>query len=707
MKLKASPVNLNLIQVYAPTSTAPPEVLENFYRELQIVIAKVPNRELLVIMGDFNSKIGANSNLYNNCVGKFGLGLRNERGERLMRFANENGLTVANSLFQHHPRRLYTWTSPGGKHRNQIDYILIRSRWRTSVLNAHTLHGACCGSDHELLVAKIRLKLKAARSPRAQRRIEVTDRAKFTAAFERKWTEWIDVNHNEATPEMLWSKAKHLIQNAVIEFKPISEMRKRQHWMTDGTLALIEERRRKKAQGIDTNKLNVLSANIQASCRRDHNSHLRNICEEVEKHAMKLESRDLYHKIRFITKSLPSKTWAIVNDKNELITELDQISETWKRYCQSLFQDPQSRQFTSTDPNDEDLEPSILLSEVRAAIKHLKHRKATGRDAIPIETIKALGERGDDMFHKICNRVWQTGVWPSEWAHTVLTPLHKKGSTKKCNNYRLIALTSYSSKIMLHILNERLKTYLSKEIAPEQAGFVRRKGTREQIFIVRQIIEKAREFNRPTYICFVDFSKAFDSVKWPVLWKTLLDLGTPKHLVHLLRRLYENGTASVRADDVFSGNFHPSAGVRQGCIVSPLLFNAYTEIIMRITLENWTDGVAIGGYRIANLRYADDITLFATDAQCLGELLSRMERVSLEFGLRINRSKTKVMIVDRAMNNSPDVTQIAGCDVVQSYIYLGALISNNGGCMDEIRRRMAVTRSAMDGLRKMSGRVIS
>lgn len=227
------------------------------------------------------------------------------------------------------------------------------------------------------------------------------------------------------------------------------------------------------------------------------------------------------------------------------------------------------------------------------------------------------------------------------------------------------------------------------------------KGTREQILTVRQIIEKAREFNKPTYICFVDFSKAFDSVKWPVLWKTLLEMGTPTHLVHLLRRLYEDGTASVRADDVMSSHFHPSAGVRQGCIISPLLFNIYTELIMRIALEDWTDGIAIGGLKISNLRYADDTTLFATSSRHMEELLSKMESVSLGFGLRINRSKTKVMIVDRINNNSPEVTTIANCDVVQSYIYLGALITNEGGCAEEIKRRMAITRSAMDKLKKI------
>ncbi|CAF4940600.1 unnamed protein product [Pieris macdunnoughi] len=147
--------------------------------------------------------------------------------------------------------------------------------------------------------------------------------------------------------------------------------------------------------------------------------------------------------------TLPAKTWAIENDKQEVVTEFEQISETWRCYCQLLFLDPQSRLSISTEPEPENLETDILLSEVRTAIKNLKSKIATGRDAIPIKTIKALGERGDQMFHLICNKVWQTGVWPSEWTHTIFTPLHKKGSTKKCNNYRLIALIPHASKIVV------------------------------------------------------------------------------------------------------------------------------------------------------------------------------------------------------------------------------------------------------------------
>ena len=93
-------------------------------------------------------------------TGKFGLGMRNEAGPSLIEFCQENALVIANTLFQQHKRRLYTWTSPDGQHRNQIDYILCSQRWRSSIQSTKTRPGADCGSDHELLIAKFRLELK-------------------------------------------------------------------------------------------------------------------------------------------------------------------------------------------------------------------------------------------------------------------------------------------------------------------------------------------------------------------------------------------------------------------------------------------------------------------------------------------------------------------------------------------------------------------
>ncbi|XP_071628651.1 craniofacial development protein 2-like [Temnothorax longispinosus] len=125
-------------------------------------IAEIPNNEIL---GDLNAKIGRTSedDHLRNVVGKYGIGTRNERGERLLQFCIDNNYCITNTTYKQHIRRLFTWTSPDGRTKNQTDYILIRSRWRTSILSVKTLPGADCGSDHQLLVCGFRIKLQARR----------------------------------------------------------------------------------------------------------------------------------------------------------------------------------------------------------------------------------------------------------------------------------------------------------------------------------------------------------------------------------------------------------------------------------------------------------------------------------------------------------------------------------------------------------------
>ena len=152
------PFNITVIQVYAPTSNSEEAEVEQFYEDLQDLLELIPKKDVLFIIGDWNAKVGSQETP--GVTGKFGLGIRNEGGQRLIEFPQENALVITNTLSQQHKRRLYTWTSPDGQHQNQIDYILCSQRWRSSIESAKTRLGANCGSDHELLLPKLRLKLK-------------------------------------------------------------------------------------------------------------------------------------------------------------------------------------------------------------------------------------------------------------------------------------------------------------------------------------------------------------------------------------------------------------------------------------------------------------------------------------------------------------------------------------------------------------------
>ena len=135
--------NITVIQVYDQTSNTEEVEGEQLYEDLQDLLELTPEKDVLFIIGDWNAKVRSQETP--GVIGKFGLGLQNEAGQRLTEFCQENALVIANTLFQQHRRRLYTWTSPDGQHRNQIDYILCSQRWRSSTESAKTRLGVDCG----------------------------------------------------------------------------------------------------------------------------------------------------------------------------------------------------------------------------------------------------------------------------------------------------------------------------------------------------------------------------------------------------------------------------------------------------------------------------------------------------------------------------------------------------------------------------------
>ena len=147
----------------------------------------------------------------------------------------------------------------------------------------------------------------------------------------------------------------------------------------------------------------------------------------------------------------------------------------------------------------------------------------------------------------------------------------KERHAKECSNYRTIALISHASNVMLKILQARLQQYMNRELPDVQAGFRKRRGTRDQIANIHWIMEKAREFQKNIYLCFIDYAKAF---VWIIInWKILKEMGIPDHLICLLRNLYTGQEATVRTGNGTTDWFQVGKGVRQGCILSPCLFN--------------------------------------------------------------------------------------------------------------------------------------
>ena len=170
------------------------------------------------------------------------------------------------------------------------------------------------------------------------------------------------------------------------------------------------------------------------------------------------------------------------------------------------------------------LETDILECEVKWALESITTIKASGGDGIPVEPFQILKDDAVKVLHLICQQIWKTQQWPQDWKRSVFIPIPKKGNAKECSNYCTIALISRTSKVMLKILQTRLQQYVNHELSDVQTGFGKGRGTRYQIVNIHWIIEKAREFQKNIYFCFIVYAKAFDCVDHSKLWKILQEM---------------------------------------------------------------------------------------------------------------------------------------------------------------------------------------
>uniref|UniRef100_A0A803SKV5 Reverse transcriptase domain-containing protein n=1 Tax=Anolis carolinensis TaxID=28377 RepID=A0A803SKV5_ANOCA len=287
-----------------------------------------------------------------------------------------------------------------------------------------------------------------------------------------------------------------------------------------------------------------------------------------------------------------------------------------------------------------ELEPDILRSEVEWALRSIANNKAAGDDGIPAELFKILEGDAVKVMHTICQQIWKTQDWPSDWKKSMYIPISKKGNAKECSNFRTVALISHASIVML-----KIQQYMEQELPNVQAGFRKGRGTRDQIANICWIMKEAREFQKNIYFCFIDYFKAFDCVDHNKPWHVLGGMGIPSHLVCLLRNLYKDQVATVRTDHGTTDWFKIGKGVWQGCVLSPSLFNLYAEHIMRHAgLEESKAGVKIAGRNINNLRYADDTTLMAKSVEELRSLITKVKEESAKAGLQLNKW-TKIMAI--------------------------------------------------------------
>ena len=241
IRIAAAPLNITVIQVYAPTGTHSDEEIEDFYQELNTLLKQIPKKDIKIVQGDWNAKVGTDAYTeWAGNVGRYGWGETNDRGRRLLEFARYNNLTLANTLYNHKASRRTTWHSPNGMDHNQLDYILLSERFTSGVKGSRTrsFPGADIGSDHELVMMTMKIKLKHSSKNRNTRVRYDLEKLKdehildiFQAQIGGRFAPLLLLNDPQDMGEVLGMK----------KFK-------KHPWVTDGTLLLCDKRRERKTR---------------------------------------------------------------------------------------------------------------------------------------------------------------------------------------------------------------------------------------------------------------------------------------------------------------------------------------------------------------------------------------------------------------------------------------------------------------------------
>ena len=340
----------------------------------------------------------------------------------------------------------------------------------------------------------------------------------------------------------------------------------------------------------------------------------------------------------------------------------------------------------------------ILRDEFNKTLKLMKTGKAAGIDNIAMELIQNASKELQDELFKLVNDIYTTGEIPKDFKESIIVPIPKKATADKCNEFRTISLMTHAAKILVKIICFRIESIVEKELSDDQFGFRRNKGTREAILSLRILIEKQIEVNKNTFIAFIDLEKAFDKVPWKELFYTLEGIGADYRDRRIIYNLYKDQSATIKVTDKTETAIIRK-GVRQGCPLSPTLFNIYVEQPIkeiRETLLRNKIGIKVGGEIISFLRFADDIALLANNEHDLKRALEEMARCFHKYHLIINWQKTKVMLCQKSDRIRRINIQIGNqlLEQVEQFKYLGSLINQDGRCVMEIRSRIAQAKAA-------------
>ena len=686
LSLQGKDNKIVFIQVYFPTSSHPDEDVDKLYDQIQNIIDTIPQRDFLFIMGDFNARVGGLHSAYPNCVGKHTIGSSNNRGERLASFCSANNLYITNTFIRE--RRLHTWNHPNGRNKGQIDFILSRNKFCQNVTDASVLNTPSI-SDHRLLRAEVKLDYIWQKPKTTVKKYNISalknveTATSFQLELTNRFLPLIDAPPTDVE-ELSDAVNNHILETA--DKVTPSVKSPTPTWMKNDTYKAINNKKDvRKKHGDSSTQYKIAKAETKKLVKRDKINQLNDDLDEISNLP---PDKQFFLAMKKLKTRKRNISWGIKDKNGKMLTSREEILERWATFYEELYDDPNTCAPLPT--NDELPIPPITKSEIISAMNRLSSGKSPGIDSIYSEFLKAGGDTMVLILHKLFNLILESGQIPSTFKKALIVVLYKKDDRSECKNYRPISLLSHVYKLFMTIIGNRITDDLYSCFPDSQAAYQPGRGTVEQIFALSQMIEKSIEFNKPLYMIFIDFTKAFDSIKLDKLWSILNKTSLNKNYINLLKSLYDGSQASIKTDLGNSRFVNIKKGVKQGDMLSAVLFCIALAAVMVKTEEVCNSGFSIGGRILSNLSYADDIALTNECPIKLQEFVNDLAKNANIIGLEFNLKKTESMSTDKLQ--LPLNLTIYGKPIKQvtEFVYLGHKLTSSSNHEATLKHRLGL-----------------
>lgn len=723
VKVKLGKEKWVFVSAYGPGSEKSMQDREQFWRELNACIGGFGRNESVVLLGDLNARVGGN--MIEGVVGRYGVPGRNESGDWLVDLCMIHDLMVGNSLFKKRDINKYTWVKVEGSRvveRALMDYVVISKGMVGRLVDVHVYRGESGGmSDHFLVEGRLKVaerwknKVNATSGRSAIKVCKLNDRNMEREYQERLRVEYERVCEKAAeSVEVEWEWFRDSVNRCASEVCGMRRvggtMRKGSEWWNEETKVAVMEKRRAFEVWLQTRneitygrykeKRNMLKRMVKRAKREADRRWGQRLGEKFE------ENKKMFWKeVKRVRKGEPDVVKGVKDRQGNLLSEDGAVRKRWAEYFEQLLnvEDERVARIVAVGNGwrmprlNEQNEVDVTKEEVERALSEVKSGKAPGLDGCMVECLKKGGVVVVDWLVRLFNVCFDRGMVPLDWCSACVVPLYKgKGDRFECGNSRGISLLSVVGKVYGRIVIKRVRMGTDIAIGDEQCGFRQGRGCVDQVFAVKQICEKYLEKGKDVFFAFMDLEKAYDRIDRAALWEVLGLYGVGGKLLNAVKGFYVESRACVRIGNDVSDRFPVKVGLRQGCVMSPWLFNVYMDGVVReVNARVLGRGLELVGengqvYEVNLMLFADDTVIVADSKEKLCRLIDEFGKVCDRRKLRVNVSKSKVMRCSREENVIGMNVRMNGeqMEEVKSFDYLGVCIAATGELNDEVRHRV-------------------